>query len=71
MDLMKLGAHITLTCAECGGDISEGEYYYRVEDNFLQAKYFEREKENIFCSKDCLCDNLSVAEYELESKEEE
>ena len=71
MNLAELGAEITLTCAECGGEIHEGDDYFRIEDNFLQAKYFEREKENVFCSKDCLCDNLSVESYELKLKEQE
>lgn len=69
MNFVELGGH--LTCAECGGDINEGDEYWRVGDNFLQAKYFEREKDNVFCSKDCLCDNLSVESYWLEAKEKE
>lgn len=43
MNFVELGGH--LTCAECGGDINDGDEYWRVEDNFLQAKYFERESD--------------------------
>lgn len=69
MSFVTLGGR--LTCAECGGDITEGDEYFRVEDNFIQANYFESEKDNVFCSQDCLCDSLSVQSYYLEEKEKE
>ena len=47
-------------CAKCGKEI-EGKYL-KCCDNFLQVKYFEdyEEKDNIFCSKDCFCESLSL-----------
>lgn len=50
-------------CANCGMAI-EGNYF-KVGDNFLQVKYFDDEDtENVFCSKDCLCQSLSVLEID-------
>lgn len=51
-------------CANCGLDI-EGDYL-KIGDNFLQVKYFDSEEDNIFCSKDCLCQALSVLEVDEE-----
>jgi len=31
-------------------------------DNFLQAKYFDENKDNIFCSNDCACNALMIDE---------
>lgn len=55
-------------CANCGKEIKES--YYMVGDNYLQVKYFEEEDggDNIFCSKDCLCEALSVLEVDLEEE---
>jgi len=47
-----------LICACCGQEITED--YYVVGDNFLQAKFFDSEEDNRFCSKDCLCASLST-----------
>lgn len=49
-----------LKCAECGDVIED--FYYTIGDNFLQVKYFEEQdgSDNIFCSQDCICSNLSV-----------
>lgn len=51
-----------MTCAYCGHEITES--YFMVGDNFLQLKYFEDPdgQDNVFCSKDCLCEALSVVE---------
>lgn len=48
-----------ICCAECGCEI----------DNYLQVKYFDSEENNIFCSKECLCDALSVGEVDKETGE--
>jgi hypothetical protein len=55
-------------CANCGKEIKES--YYMVGDNFLQIKYFDEEdgSDNIFCSRDCLCEVLTVLEIELEEE---
>lgn len=53
-----------IVCAKCGNEISVGEDFYSVEDNFLQLKYFDTNAENCFCSIDCLCDALSVTSHE-------
>ena len=55
-------------CANCGKEIKES--YYMVGDNFLQIKYFDEEdgSDNIFCSKECLCDALSVMEVDLDKE---
>lgn len=54
-------------CAECGCSLEEGCDYYKVLDNFLQTKFFERNQDNIFCSKECLCDALSVESFTFEA----
>ena len=55
-------------CANCGSIIEEK--YYMVGDNYLQVKYFDEEdgSDNIFCSKECLCDALSVMEVDLDKE---
>ena len=61
--LLELGGKKEKICANCGLEI-EGSYY-KVGDNFLQVKYFDDEEtENVFCSKDCLCQALSVLEVD-------
>ena len=59
-----------LECAHCKCDIKDN--YFMVGDNYLQVKYFEEldGSDNIFCSKDCLCESLSVMEMELYTLEE-
>ena len=54
-------------CAQCGNEIPVGESYFKVCDNFLQRRYFDAEdgSDNVFCSKDCLCEALSVMEFEV------
>lgn len=49
-------------CAECGCEITDN--YLMVGDNFLQVKYFDSEECNVFCSKECLCQALSVLEVD-------
>ena len=57
-------------CTHCKCDIKDN--YFMVGDNYLQVKYFEEldGSDNIFCSKDCLCESLSVMEMELYTLEE-
>ena len=52
-------------CAMCGKEIED--YYLMVGDNYLQVKYFEEQdgSDNVFCSKNCLCEALSVIEVEV------
>ena len=51
-----------MECAKCNKQI-EGTYYSCL-DNFLQTKYFDTEKENIFCSKECFCEYVTLEEIE-------
>jgi len=55
-------------CANCGQIIEER--FYMVGDNYLQVKYFDEEdgSDNVFCSRDCLCEALTVLEIELEEE---
>ena len=55
-------------CSYCNVEIKE-EYYY-VGDNFIQRKYFDSEDENVFCSKNCLCESLSVDIVYIDNTEE-
>lgn len=48
-----------LICSECGYEITEGEEYYEVLDNFLQAHYFGSDGDGIFCSPACLMRNIT------------
>ena len=56
-----------MVCAQCGNEIPVGERYLKVCDNFLQMRYFDEEdgSDNVFCSKDCLCEALSVIEFSV------
>ncbi len=53
-------------CANCGRTIEDDENYYSFLDNFLQAKFFDSEEDNIFCSTECACEGLSLEEIEAE-----
>jgi len=55
-----------MNCSTCGEYIEDN--YYKCLDNYLQAKYFENDEENIFCSEECFCKYLSL---ELICDEEE
>ena len=54
--------HEELYCAYCQRHI-EGNYFI-IGDNYLQAKYFDSEEDNKFCSKECVCDALFIMEIE-------
>ena len=47
-------------CAHCGEPL--GDEYVTVQDNFLQAMFFEEEdgSDNAFCSKECACNYLAI-----------
>lgn len=49
-----------MICAECNEHI-ENEYFTCL-DNFLQVTYFNHQDQsnNIFCSRECFCEALSV-----------
>ena len=48
-------------CAWCGAEIdTEEDGYVKCLDNFLQVKYFDSEDDNVFCSKDCACESMSI-----------
>ena len=57
-----------MRCANCGKEIEES--YLMVGDNYLQVKYFDSDEDNVFCSKECLCEYLSVMEVELPKETE-
>lgn len=49
---------IELYCANCGKLLENEAYMFC--DNFLQVKYFDDNKSNRFCSKDCACEALML-----------
>lgn len=55
-------------CANCGMSIQPEENYLIVGDNFLQVKFFDSREDNIFCSKECLCQALSVLEVDSDGE---
>ncbi len=50
-------------CSNCHELITD-ETYFSCLDNYLQVNYFDTEEENIFCSKDCFCEALTLTEIE-------
>lgn len=56
-------------CSNCGNEIER--VYYVCSDNFLQAKYFDTDKENIFCSHECFCEYLMLDEIEIKDDGDE
>lgn len=54
------------TCAVCNKDLDFS--YYKCNDNFLQAKYFEEpdESDNVFCSIKCITAAFSIEEEYVE-----
>ena len=55
-------------CSECGKEIKNT--YFTILDNFLIIKYFDSDKDNIFCSQECLNKALTIEEVELEEEKE-
>lgn len=51
-------------CANCGCEIHSE--VYMVRDNFLIVKYFDDNKSNRFCSKECACEALMIESVERE-----
>lgn len=60
-----------MKCFNCNEPII-GDTYFKCLDNYMQVNYFEYEDErdNIFCSKDCFCEFLSLEEIEEDEVEE-
>lgn len=60
-------------CANCNCEIREDESaeYFKILDNNLQIKYFESNDENIFCSKECLCEALSVERFDFDHPDDD
>lgn len=52
----------TINCAGCGKQINAGEPYFMIGDRLLRMNYFRTDVDNKFCSKDCICNYLSVVE---------
>lgn len=40
-------------CSECGSEIHEGDEYWEILDNYLQADYLDGEK-HVFCCPQCV-----------------
>ncbi len=57
-----------MKCANCNNEIID-ETYFKCLDNFLQVKYFDEEKNNIFCSKECFCEALTLEEIDIDDEE--
>lgn len=55
-------------CANCGKKIENSENHYSFLDNYLQVKYFDSEKDNIFCSQECACKGLFLTEITPEER---
>ena len=52
-------------CNYCKKDIDiDLEEHYVCQDNFLQAKYFDTEDENIFCCKECFCNYVQLEQID-------
>lgn len=51
------------TCSQCGCEIHEGDEYWEVLDNYLQADYFDGEK-HVFCCPQCVLDNITCESRE-------
>lgn len=48
-------------CACCKSEIDTvKDGFVRCLDNFLQAKYFDSEENNLFCSKECACESMMI-----------
>ena len=58
-----------MVCANCGEELKDS--YIKVGDNFLQAKYFDSEEDNRFCSSECLAESLSCIDVPVDNGEEE
>ncbi len=56
-----------MKCINCGEVINDT--YFSCLDNFLQVKYFDSEEENVFYSKECFCESLSLEELDIEDEE--
>ena len=64
---LNLDKETNKICAFCG-NLIRGNYYI-IGDNWLQAKYFDSSEDNVFCSKGCLLESLSVLEVDEETED--
>lgn len=52
-------------CSYCHAEINTKiDSYFTCQDNFLQAKYFDTEEENVFCCKECFCNYVQLEEID-------
>lgn len=59
-------------CSYCNERINtEIDSYFVCQDNFIQAKYFDTEDENIFCSQECFCNYIQLEEIDPLDEESE
>ena len=45
-------------CACCGLLIEDTEPYFKCLENFLLVKFFDSKEDNIFCSRECFCEQM-------------
>lgn len=57
------------TCACCGTLIDKNESHFKCLENFLQVKFFDSDEDNIFCSKECFCEQLFLEEIHPDKEE--
>ncbi len=52
-------------CASCGKEIQQ--HYFKCLDNYMITRYFDEQdgSDNIFCSKGCFCESLSLEQVEV------
>jgi len=55
-------------CACCGKLIEETEPYFKCLENFLLVKVFDSEEDNIFCSRECFCEQMFLEEVHLDEE---
>lgn len=50
---------MSYVCANCGQTIKKDECYI-CQDNFLQSRFFDSNRENRFCSQECFCEAMML-----------
>lgn len=60
-----------MKCSYCDAEINTNtDSYFTCQDNFMQAKYFDTEEENIFCSQECFCNYVQLEQIDPNGEEE-
>ena len=60
-----------MKCSYCGAEINPNiDLYFTCLDNFIQTKYFDTEKENTFCCRECFCNYVQLEEIDPRDEEE-